>query len=52
MESPWTEAGDGSEIPLAGGDVSVGMVRVADTLRRPRGPWSHAVAAYLRNRRT
>lgn len=49
MESRWTDAGDGPEIPLAGGDVTVGMVRVGDTVRRPRGPWSDAVAAYLRH---
>jgi hypothetical protein len=35
------------EIPLAGGDVTEGVVRVGKTVRRPRGPWSGAVAAYL-----
>lgn len=49
MASRWTETGGSPEIPLAGGDVTVGMVRVGDTLRRPRGPWSDAVAAYLRH---
>ncbi len=38
-----------TEIPLAGGDVSEGVVRVEDTVRRPRGPWSDSVAAYLRH---
>lgn len=49
MESRWTAGDDSPEIPLAGGDVTVGMVRVGDTIRRPRGPWSDAVAAYLRH---
>jgi Ser/Thr protein kinase RdoA (MazF antagonist) len=35
------------EIPLAGGDVTEGLVRVGDTVRRPRQPWSDPVAAYL-----
>jgi hypothetical protein len=35
------------EIPLAGGDVTEGLVRVGQTVRRPRQPWSDAVAAYL-----
>jgi hypothetical protein len=35
------------EIPLAGGDVTEGVVRVGGTVRRPRGPWSDSVAAYL-----
>lgn len=34
-------------MPLAGGDVTEGVVRVGDTVRRPRGPWSASVAAYL-----
>ena len=41
------ERSTGLEIPLAGGDVTHGVVRVGDTVRRPRGPWSDAVAAYL-----
>jgi hypothetical protein len=36
------------EVALAGGDVTEGVVRVGDTVRRPRGPWSSAVASYLR----
>jgi hypothetical protein len=37
------------EVPLAGGDVTEGVVRVGDTVRRPRGPWSDSVASYLRH---
>lgn len=37
------------EVPLAGGDVTEGLVRVGDTVRRPRQPWSGAVAGYLRH---
>jgi hypothetical protein len=37
------------EIPLAGGDVTEGVVQVGKTVRRPRGPWSDSVAAYLRH---
>jgi hypothetical protein len=40
---------DDVEIPLAGGDVTEGVVRVGDTVRRPRGPWSDSVADYLRH---
>jgi hypothetical protein len=35
------------EVPLAGGNVSAGVVRVGDTVRRPTGPWSPAVHALL-----
>lgn len=37
------------ELPLAGGDVTEGVVRVGDTVRRPRAPWSDSVASYLRH---
>lgn len=37
------------EEPLAGGNVSAGVVRVADTVRRPTGPWTPAVHALLRH---
>ncbi len=37
------------EIPLTGGDVTEGLVRVGETVRRPRRPWSDSVAAYLRH---
>jgi hypothetical protein len=39
-----------SEQPLTGGNVSAGVVRVGDTVRRPAGPWTpavHALLAYL-----
>ena len=38
------------EVPLAGGDVTEGVVRVGDTVRRPVGPHSplvHALLAHL-----
>jgi hypothetical protein len=38
------------EIPLTGGNVSEGVVRVGDTVRRPCGYWTpavHALLAYL-----
>jgi hypothetical protein len=34
-------------MPLAGGDVTEGIVRIGDTVRRSRGPWSDSVASYL-----
>ncbi len=36
-----------AEVPLLGGDVTEGVVRVGDTVRRPHQPWSDAVAGYL-----
>lgn len=42
-----TLAGVLEEIPLAGGNVSAGVVRVGDTVRRPAGPWTPAVHALL-----
>lgn len=38
-----------TEVPLAGGDVTEGVVRVGHTVRRPRAPWSDSVATYLRH---
>jgi phosphotransferase family enzyme len=38
---------DGPEIPLPKGDVTEGVVRVGDTVRRPRQAQSPFVAAYL-----
>ena len=41
---------DQAEIPLAGGDVTEGVVRVGDTVRRPVGPHSplvHTLLAHL-----
>ncbi|GAB3213743.1 phosphotransferase [Marinactinospora thermotolerans] len=35
------------EEPLSGGNVSAGVVRVGDTVRRPAGPWTPAVHALL-----
>lgn len=35
------------EEPLAGGNLSGGIVRVGDTVRRPTGPWTPAVHALL-----
>ena len=36
-----------TEIPLGGGNVSGGEVRIGDTVRRPAGPWTPAVHALL-----
>jgi hypothetical protein len=48
---PLMEAGacwpDGPQIELPAGDVTVGVVRIGDTVRRPHQPSSDAVAAYL-----
>lgn len=40
---------EAEEIPLLGGDVSIGVVRVSDTVRRPLGPNSPAIHAVLRH---
>jgi hypothetical protein len=37
----------GNEMPLSGGNMSSGVVRVGDTVRRPVGPWTPAVHALL-----
>ena len=37
----------GAEVPLHGGNMSSGVVRVGDTVRRPAGPWTPAVHALL-----
>jgi hypothetical protein len=39
----WVDKADQAEIPLAGGDVTEGVVRVGDTVRRPVGPHSPLV---------
>jgi len=44
---PYRDDADDVEVPLLGGDVSDGIVRRGDTVRRPRGPHSPAVEAYL-----
>lgn len=38
---------DEVEIPLVGGNVTDGLVRVGDTVRRPAGAWTAAVHALL-----
>ena len=40
---------DGPEIELPAGDVTVGVVRIGDTVRRPRQDTSDRVADYLRH---
>jgi hypothetical protein len=39
---------DGPVVPLLGGDVTVGLVRIGETVRRPRGSGSDLVEAVLR----
>jgi hypothetical protein len=43
----WADEADQAQIPLAGGDVTEGVVRVGDTVRRPVGPHSPLVHALL-----
>lgn len=43
---------DQAEIPLAGGDVTDGVVRIGGTVRRPVGPHSPLVHALLRHLHT
>jgi hypothetical protein len=46
----WVDNADQAGVPLAGGDVTEGVVRVGDTVRRPVGPHSplvHALLAHL-----
>jgi aminoglycoside phosphotransferase (APT) family kinase protein len=43
----WVDEAGQAEIPLAGGDVTEGVVRVGDTVRRPLGPHSPLVHALL-----
>lgn len=40
---------DGPEIELPAGDVTVGVVRIGDTVRRPQQDTSERVAAYLQH---
>ncbi|MFD1048866.1 hypothetical protein ACFQ1S_26685 [Kibdelosporangium lantanae] len=35
------------EIPLTGGNMNTGVVRIGQTVRRPTGPWTPAVHAVL-----
>jgi hypothetical protein len=37
------------ELPLSGGNVTAGVVRVGDTVRRPAGPWTPAVHSLLQH---
>jgi hypothetical protein len=49
----WTDDGDEPEIPLLGGDVTEGVVRVGDTVRRPvqaNSPLVHALLTHLEGR--
>ena len=45
----WQDVDPVEEIPLLGGDVTVGVVRAGDTVRRPLGPHSPLVHALLRH---
>ncbi|MFP8902866.1 phosphotransferase enzyme family protein [Streptomyces atacamensis] len=47
MERVAQGSGDSGEEPLPGGNVSAGIARVGDTVRRPAGPWTPAVHALL-----
>ena len=50
MGESWVDEAEQPEIPLAGGDVTEGVVRIGDTVRRPVGPHSplvHALLAHL-----
>jgi aminoglycoside phosphotransferase (APT) family kinase protein len=47
VSESWADEADQAEIPLAGGDVTEGVVRVGDTVRRPVGPHSPLVHALL-----
>ena len=47
MNSPPDAFADGPEIALPAGDVTVGVVRIGDTVRRPHQASSDRVAAYL-----
>ena len=47
MSGSWVDEAGQAEVPLAGGDVTEGVVRVGDTVRRPVGPHSRLVHALL-----
>jgi hypothetical protein len=47
VSETWIDEADQAEIPLAGGDVTEGLVRVGNTVRRPVGPHSPLVRALL-----
>lgn len=51
MTVPGPPAASGDEEPLTGGNMTSGVVRVGDTVRRAAGPWTpavHALLAHLR----
>jgi hypothetical protein len=45
----WTDDGSETEVPLLGGDVTEGVVRVGDTVRRPLNRNSPLIHALLRH---
>ncbi|HEY3976638.1 MAG TPA: phosphotransferase [Streptosporangiaceae bacterium] len=45
----WPDDGTQPEVPLLGGDVTEGVVRVGDTVRRPLNPNSALIHALLRH---
>ncbi len=50
MSASWRDDGSQTEIPLLGGDVTEGVVRVGDTVRRPltaNSPFVHALLRHL-----
>jgi hypothetical protein len=50
MPACWRDDGSQTEIPLLGGDVTEGVVRVGDTVRRPlnaNSPFVHALLRHL-----
>jgi hypothetical protein len=47
VRETWTDDTEQREVPLAGGDVTEGVVRAGDTVRRPVGPHSPLVHALL-----
>ncbi|MFI2754133.1 phosphotransferase [Cellulomonas sp. P22] len=49
MNRTESDGRDVAEVPLTGGNVTTGIVRVGDTVRRPAGPSTPAVHAVLRH---
>lgn len=49
FEDGTSEVGGPAEQPLTGGRTTAGVVRVADTVRRPVRPWTGSVHAVLRH---
>jgi hypothetical protein len=50
VDANWVDKANQTEIPLAGGDVTEGVVRVGDTVRRPRGRWDEGVGDMIKRR--